>query len=230
MGYVNSNLAREVGRLVRWRDKFWARRYQAIVVSEEEGAQIGRLKYLLSHGCKEGLVGRPGDWPGVHGIRALLEGEPLTGYWFDRTQESAARGRRGSVTRLQFATAETLSLEPLPCWRNLPAQEIRERIVGLLGEIETEIATERQGAKPLGVEAILRQDPHSAPVQSKTSPAPSFHAVTETVRRQLREAYARFVDAFREAAANLRAGDRSASFPPGSFPPALPFVDVAHPT
>jgi hypothetical protein len=29
---------------------------------------------------------------------------------------------------------------------------------------------------------------------------------------------------FREAAEKLREGDRSASFPPGSFPPALPFV------
>jgi hypothetical protein len=40
----------------------------------------------------------------------------------------------------------------------------------------------------------------------------------------LREAYSRFVAAFRDAAARLRAGDRLVSFPEGSFPPALPFV------
>lgn len=33
MEYINSNLAREVGWLVDWPDKVWARRYQAIVVS-----------------------------------------------------------------------------------------------------------------------------------------------------------------------------------------------------
>jgi hypothetical protein len=27
------------------------------------------------------------QWPGVHSIKALLEGAPLVGRWFDRTQE-----------------------------------------------------------------------------------------------------------------------------------------------
>jgi len=34
-----------------------------------------------------------------------------------------------------------------------------------------------------------------------------------------------FVAAFREAAEKLRAGERGALFPAGSFPPAMPFVD-----
>src|SRR5436853_4841521 len=93
MCYVGSNLAREISRLYGWTDKIWSRRYQAIVVSGEEGAQIARLKYLLAHGAKEGLVARPQEWPGVHVARALVQGEDLTGYWFDRTQEYAARNR-----------------------------------------------------------------------------------------------------------------------------------------
>src|SRR5262249_51371648 len=56
MGHFNSNLAREAGRLVRWREKFWGRRYQAIPISDEEAAQVERLRYVLAHGCKEGLV------------------------------------------------------------------------------------------------------------------------------------------------------------------------------
>jgi REP element-mobilizing transposase RayT len=94
MGYVNSNLAREVGRLCGWEDKIWSRRYQAIIVGEEEGAQIARLKYVLANGCKEDLVARPQDWPGVHAARALVMGEALTGTWFDRTQEYAVRRSR----------------------------------------------------------------------------------------------------------------------------------------
>jgi len=100
------------------------------------------------------------------------------------------------------------------------------RITDLLREIESEAAIGRQGAKPLGVRAILRQDPHSIPLQPKTSPSPSFHAISRAVREELRQAYSQFVD----AAAKLRAGDRSAMFPPGSFPPAQPFVAAAHPT
>jgi hypothetical protein len=44
------------------------------------------------------------------------------------------------------------------------------------------------------------------------------------MRRLLWEAYAEIVGKFRDAAEKLRAGDRNAVFPPGFFPPALPFV------
>ena len=63
MGYFNSNMAREVRRLVHWREKIWSRRYQAIPISSEEAAQIDRLRYVLSHGCKEGLVAGANEVP-----------------------------------------------------------------------------------------------------------------------------------------------------------------------
>jgi hypothetical protein len=80
------------------------------------------------------------------------------------------------------------------------------------------------GAEPLGVAAILGQHPHHRLRHLKKSPAPLFHAISQTVRRELYEGYAWFVAAFRQAAEKLKAGDRSAAFPTGSFPPALPFV------
>src|SRR5690242_18804582 len=66
VGYFNSNLAREVARLTGWTGKIWERRYQAIVISEEEEAQVARLRYTLSHGVKENLVARLREWPGLH--------------------------------------------------------------------------------------------------------------------------------------------------------------------
>ena len=81
MCYLNSNLAREVGRLADWKEKFWGRRYQSIVVSDEEEAQISRLRYILAHGAKEGLVGSPLQWPGAHAAPALVTGDPLVGVW-----------------------------------------------------------------------------------------------------------------------------------------------------
>ena len=64
MTYLNSNTGREVARLTGWKEKVWGRRYQAIPVSEEEEAQVARLVYILSHGCKENLVACLRDWPG----------------------------------------------------------------------------------------------------------------------------------------------------------------------
>jgi REP element-mobilizing transposase RayT len=226
MGYVNSNLAREAGRLADWRDKFWSRRYQAILVSTEEAAQIGRLRHVLSHGPKELLVGRPTDWPGLHVAKDFAEGRAIEGYWFDRTQEYAARRRRKTFDRLRFAVRETLILSPLPCWKGLSEVSWRQRATALVDEIESEFAAQRTstGKQPLGVSAVLSQHPHNRPQRSKKSPAPFVHAASRQVRRELYDAYRWFVASYRTAAEKLRAGDLTASFPAGSFPPALPFV------
>jgi hypothetical protein len=227
MGYFLSKLAREVGRLTGWKEKIFGRRYQAIVVSNEEVAQIERLRYCLAHGAKEDLVERPQDWPGVHAVRALLEGEVLEGLWFDRTQEYAARRRGEKFEPLQYATREVLELDPLPCWKHLPEEQRRARAAALVEDIESEVAARRKrtGAKPLGVAAVLAQNPLQRPKKTKKSPAPAFHAASKAVRLELRDAYAWFVAAYRAAAEKLRAGVRDVVFPRGSFPPALPFVD-----
>jgi hypothetical protein len=62
-----------------WREKILSRRYQDIVISSEEAAQVERLKYVLAHGVKEGLVEKVTDWPGVHCAQALMTGETVQG-------------------------------------------------------------------------------------------------------------------------------------------------------
>ena len=96
----------------------------------------------------------------------------------------------------------------------------------LVQEIESEAAAERKstGKAVLGRAAILAQDPHDHPECPKKSPAPLVHAASKAVRLEFREAYALFVAAYREAVEKLWKGDRAAPFPPGCFPPALPFV------
>jgi REP element-mobilizing transposase RayT len=226
MGYLNSKLAREAGRIAGWREKFWARRYEAIVVSEEEAAQVERMRYILAHGPKEGLVERPQDWPGVHCVQALLSGESIEGLWFDRTRESKAQRRGQEADPLRFATPETLTLAPLPCWSHLTAEIYRRRVAELVAQIEAEASAHRRatGIEPPGPAAVRGQNPHAQPFRTKKSPAPRFHAASRRVREELSQAYAWFVRTFREAAERLRAGDSPAGFPVGSFPPGLPFV------
>jgi REP element-mobilizing transposase RayT len=226
MGYFNSSLAREVCRLVDWKDKVWARRYRAIVISDEPEAQRQRLRYVLAHGVKEFLVEKVRDWPGMHAGRALLEDEPLEGLWFDRTQEYGARRRGEEYERDRFATRETIVLSPLPCWEHLSPEERKGKIAELVREIEAEAAEQRQatGKSVLGRVAILKQHPHERPMRSKRSYAPLVHAASQKVRRDLYDGYRAFVAAFREAAEKLKAGNLAVVFPAGSFPPALPFV------
>ena len=230
MGYLNGNLAREVGRIHGWRDKFWSRRYQAVLVSEEEEAQVARLKYLLSHGVKEQLVHRPQDWPGVHSAEALVTGTPIEGVWVNRSRKWAAQKKRKMFIPNDFTEVETLSFVPLPCWAHLSEAEYRERIRVLVTEIEQEAEAVRERensslpARRVCRKRILRQHPHRAPNKLNKRPAPLVHAFRKSVRGEMREAYGIFFATFRVAAERLKAGEREVAFPPGSFPPALPFV------
>jgi hypothetical protein len=96
----------------------------------------------------------------------------------------------------------------------------------MIADIEAEAALRRQrsGSQVLGASAVRGQHPFDHPERPKKSPAPLFHVVSKRVRLELWAGYAWFVSVFREASAKLRAGNRLARFPAGSFPPALPFV------
>jgi len=226
MRYVKSKLAREVNRLTGWRGPVFDRRYEMTVVNDEDAAQIERLRYVLSQSVKENLVEEVRQWPGVHSAGALIDGTPLEGHWFDRTQEFAARLRREDVGRMRYATVETVTFSAIPCWAHLSPEIYRARIAALVETIESDAARERgrTGASVLGVRAILARDPQYRPSTLARSPAPRVHAATKAARRAFYEIYAAFVSAFREASERLRLGDRNAPFPTGSFPPALPFV------
>jgi REP element-mobilizing transposase RayT len=221
-----SKLAREVNRLTGWSGPVFERRYEMTVVTNEDRAQIERLSYVLAQSVKEGLVEEVREWPGVHSAAALIDGTPLAGHWFDRTREYAARNQRQEITRLQFAEEEAVILSPIPCWAHLPPEVYRERVASLVKDIETDatLARSLEGLPVLGVEAILAMDPQHRPAHLDRSPAPLVHAATKAARKAFYDAYAWFVAAFRKAAEKLRQGDRSAAFPAGSFPPALPFV------
>jgi len=231
MNYLNSNLAREVGRAVGWRERFWGRRYQAIPVSGEEPAQVERLLYLLRHGCKESLVRRPGDWPGATSIQSLLTGKPISGPWIDRSLEYELARRRRPFDPLACLSRESFELAPLPCWRHLPPDACRARVTRLIREIERETARrlKQSGRTVLGAERAARQNPHRALTrQLKKRAAPLIHAASQQARRAFRDAYRQFVHAFRSASQRFRSAqglqERFELFPLRSFPPPGPFI------
>ena len=226
MSFFAGNLAKEAGKLHGWKEKFWGRRYSHIVVSDEPEAQQERLRYLLTQGCKEGLVRRPEDWPGPSSTEALLTGRSVQGVWFNRSAEYEACRSGKSFSKYDFAEVLDLELTPLPAWAHLTAEQRQQRVRQVVDEIteETRQRSEQTGCKPLGVRRVLRQDPHAAPTHPKRSPKPIVHAAAHSVRQQLRIQFDLFRRAYREASQALRAGDASAEFPPGCHRPPLPFV------
>jgi hypothetical protein len=225
MRYLQTNLSKEIRDLHEWDGPVWARRYQCIQISDEEDAQIARLRYILAHGVKEDLVVRVRDWPGVHCARALVDGQRLEGIWYDRSRlYELRRTRRGKhATKEDVAEAEVVSLSPLPCWEGLSGEELRLRVGALVEAIDLE-AAERRAAEGISIHPLSAVGPHHRPEQFTPTPALLFHTATQAAWKVLRDAYVEFAAQFRVAARLLREGVPNPPFPEGCFPPGLPFV------
>ena len=226
MQFINANVAKEAGRLYDCRERVWSRRYRSIVVADEKAAHA-RLRYILAHGAKEGLVGTPGAWPGANCVAALTTGALLRGTWFDRSAAFRARQRSETAFPSQFATTFDVQLAPLPCLQHLSADQRHAECRRIVAEIQAkaEADNKEKGRQPMGAAAILAQDPHSKPASTDRSPAPFVHATADSTEMDFRVRYRAFVDAFRAGATRFRerAQELSDMFPLCAFPPPLPF-------
>ncbi|WP_232537446.1 transposase [Cystobacter fuscus] len=223
MQYLRANLSKKVGRLVDWSGGFWERRYSAEPVLDDT-ALVGRLRYVLAHGVKEGWVEKCAQWPGLTCLPQLLGAARRLFHWFNWTKRWSKRGsEEQAVGEGRFAEewAEPVELElaPLPCWKGLGEEERPRAVRALVEKVEVEA---RARNKPvLGARAARAQHPHTRPEHLKRSPRPLGHSSTRQALRELREQYRGFVAAFREAAARWGRGDCSAPFPPFFFPPRV---------
>ena len=227
MHHLNTNLSKKVGKLHGWSGSMFEPRYRCIPVSDEPKAQQARLRYLLSHGCKEGLVLSPHDWPGVHSAGALTDGEAIRGSWIDGTAISIARSRGKTIDRSQYRTDFEIHLEPLPCWAHLGEEIWRQYVREMIEEIERKTLAEhsRNRTAPAGATSVLERDPRARRVHEKPRrPPPLIHAASREVRESLRSALCTFVTAYRDAAERLKRGESPFSFPQDCFPPQLPYV------
>ncbi len=227
MQHLKCNTTKEIdGQYRQWGGALWQRRYDAIPVSDEPHVQWSRLKYLLSHGVKEGLVESPLDWPGVHCAKALVHGEPLEGVWFNRSKEWAATNRGLEVGRYDFATRYLIHFAQLPAFQHLTPEEYQNRIAELIVEIQEEGESQRDGNSVAGVDRILSQNPYVAPTRKpKKSARPLFHVNDPQLRKDLLDERWAITIQHSEASEALRSGNLKAAdwFPEGTFPPALPF-------
>lgn len=213
IGFVNGFVARRIGRLHGWAGPFWATRARVIPVLDDDSAE-GRLRYILAHGVKEGLVSRPEDWPGACSTPALL-GEPLRGHWHRRKAG-------GPADRARVPSGDgvyDVPIAPLPAWSRLSPAERIERARTLCASIAEEHEMRRE-IPVLGVAKVLASSPTDRPDEPARRPAPRCHASTPELRAAFRRAYRDFTKAYRVAAAMALETDfiqYRGGFPPGSY-------------
>ena len=227
-GFVGSftrRLSLLAARRHDWQGPIFVERYKAIEISAEEEAQARRLKYVLSNGCKEGLVASPFDWPGVPFASALLGDRVLKGAWIDRQGLYEARRRGEEVSETDFAEEVEVVLEPLPCWAHLSPEGYGQAVHGLIESIEEETASMHavDGTRPAGATAVMSANPWTRHALDKTSVA-SVLASSTKMWKVLLDGYRARVASYRVASERFRSGARNTVFPPNCFPPALPAV------
>jgi hypothetical protein len=221
MQQLQSNIAIKVGRLVDWRGRFFARRYSAEPIVDEE-AQVERLIYILSHGVKEGLVSEVRKWPGLSSVRALLNGgastvqrwRNWTRRWKMETEESIKVGRFAEECPSEL---ESLKLTPLPAWRGLSAAKRAAMVSQLIAQIDADAPNK------IGMSAaqIVAQDPHHRPQRTKHSPRPQVHASTMPLWLEAVQRYRVILAAFRVASRQWLSGHFDAVFPAHCFRPPV---------
>jgi REP element-mobilizing transposase RayT len=232
MQFVNANVAKEVARLHDWPERVWSRRYRAIPVVDDKAAHA-RIRYLMSHGAKEGLVAAAGSWPGPNCIATLTHGDVLRGTWYDRSAEYRARAAGKDVFPGEFATSFDVKLTPLPCLLGLAEDERQAHYRRVVREIDAAACANNQekGRTPMGIHKILAQDPHHRPEAPDRSPAPRVHAYDGEKRDEYLHAQRIFVINFRAGVDSMLAKARLLTdlFPDWAFPPAPPFKAMVAP-
>lgn len=232
MQYLLSNIARKVGRLIDWSGTFWERRFAAEPVLDDS-AMVGRLAYILAHGVKEGLVHRASQWPGLSCLGQLLDGAARTFRWFNWARRWATRRASAKLPGPfdpELAEPVSLELAVLPLWRNLAPEDRRRLLEKLVADVEAQ-ARQEHGKPPLGVKAVLRQDPLHRPSDRKPKkPKPLCHSVYDRLRAEFRARYQLFVAAFAEASRRYRSGEWAVEFPPFAFRPPIPGSRVPTPS
>jgi len=227
VGYLEGNIAREVGREIGWRGPFWERRFSAEPILDDD-ALLGRLRYILAHGVKEGLVDAAEEWPGLTAIPELVHGARRVFPRYNRTAKYWARlfGRPHDEAR--FVTFHSLTISPLPCWEDLAVPDRQAAAALVVADAVARALEDRVGRAALGVEAVCSQDPLSAPMHVQRSPRPVCHASTRDAVVKFRRLFREFTKAYRAASELFRAGNWSVEFPDGSFrPPVVISVPAA---
>src|SRR5262249_10371310 len=194
------------------------RRYSADPVLDE-GAVLDRLRYILSHGVKEGLVRRVQEWPGLSCLPDLQGRPPRQFRWFGWRERWQARSGKGVPDRFdpRFATKETLELRPLPLSRFSRPSAWRRFLRRLLDAVN--LQGRRDHPRVLGGEGVLSQDPHHRPDRPKRSRRPWCHASSPRLRADYKEQCLGARALYSVASTRWRGGDFSAVFPPFTFRP-----------
>lgn len=215
--YFNGSVAKATKEETGWDLRVWQRRASVIEVIDNDAA-ADRMRYILAHGAKEGLVASPLEWPGLTCARALTGAEELVGRWRSQTKISRIRATGREPIDSEVERVYPIVLAPLPGWEAFTVEERRVKAADMVADIERDARLHHP--VPLGVSAVGAQSPFGRSAEPKRNRAPCVHSSTLAGYLAFRAARKALVDAYRAGTEELKQG-RDAWLPASTFLPAV---------
>ena len=222
MCHFKSNLSRELGKVYHWDKSFWEGRYFSEEIVDEK-AMRDVFKYITQNSVKEGLVAHPSHWGGLHGYHQLIEGEPLSGPWVNRSKLSASQRLKTPLKEADVTTIYHAELTPPPMWAHLSTDEYQALCRELSEEAIRKAQAMCKGKSPMGMRRVLSQKVFKAR-KAKSTTRPLCRAQCLERFKEYMSAYFYFRGLFLEASARLRQAVHSGAesvcvcFPEGGVP------------
>ncbi|MBN8547897.1 MAG: hypothetical protein J0M12_01135 [Deltaproteobacteria bacterium] len=211
---LNREISRRMNRFNLRRGKFWAKRYDDLIVPTEEDSLEGFL-YIITNSTKHALVDDPRTWPGLNCLLHFESGEQRK-YKFTHYSK---RNRKG----IPLQTEHTLTLSPLPQYADM---DPRARTALLVTKIQERIDLLRQkhkedGIRFLGLVRLKQEKAGSIPRNVAYARRPICYTKNPQVRREFRRLEHDRRSRFAEASYRFRLGDLQVQFPAHCHKPPL---------
>ncbi len=134
---VHASMARWANRANGRKGPVFAGRAKVTPVLMEETTQANRLAYIMGQAVKvKGELGMMG-WRGANTNRALIEGAPIVGRYFDYHQKTLdARHKLGPKADEAYVSHSVVELAVLPCWDHLATFEQLQKYQALAANAE----------------------------------------------------------------------------------------------
>jgi putative transposase len=207
MAHVHKYVAKCLNLSLKRRENLWSDQSYSAVRLETEVEVMDKMVYTLGNPVKAGLVRRASEWPGL-------------------TSGCKAYGSRRFVPRPRdFFRAQgsvqeqcELTVTVPPHFEPMSPTEFQALLNQNVAEYEKRCRREQKGAF-LGIKRILGQSPFTAPkrLQKKFSRHVQLAGKSKEVLQAGMQRLKAFVQAYREAFTQFKAGNRQAVFPPGTY-------------
>jgi len=194
----------------RW-ENFWSSEQTSVLRLVDSADVLDKMVYALTNPCKDNLVAKVTDWPGVNSFEAMLAGETLTAVRPDHFFRED--GPMPATATLTFHRPQEF------------AGMSREEFIGTLrdrvGAVETEAEDRRRatGGRVLGRQAILDQDWRDSPSshEPRRELNPRVAAKNKWSRIEALQRNKEFGNVYRRAFEAFRNGIKDVLFPSGTF-------------